>query len=114
MWDRLVSKYVPHTALSLLKLKSTFHDSLLESMKKEPNEWILYLEGLQICMNKFGLKGNITDKDFMTHVLNNLPKEYNLILGLEIHLSLIGVDVLTIDVICKKIDHQYKKIKKKK
>ena len=28
-WDRLVSKYAPHTASSLLKLKSRFHNSKL-------------------------------------------------------------------------------------
>ena len=35
-------------------------------------------------MNKFGLKGNISNKDFMIHVLNYFPKEYNVIYdGLE-------------------------------
>ena len=33
-WDRLVSKYAPHTASSRLKLKSEFHDSKLESIDK--------------------------------------------------------------------------------
>ena len=37
-WDRLVSKYALHTALSLLKLKSEFHNSKLESTDKDPNE----------------------------------------------------------------------------
>ena len=37
-WDRLVSKYAPHTALSLLKLKSAFHNSKLESIDKDPDE----------------------------------------------------------------------------
>ena len=33
---------------------------------------------------EFGQKGNVSDEDFMIHVLNNLPKEYNVILdGLE-------------------------------
>ena len=51
IWDRLVSKYAPHTALSLLKLQSEFHNSTLDSMEKDPDEWILHLEGLQIQMN---------------------------------------------------------------
>ena len=45
-WDRLVSKYAPHTASSLLKLKSKFHNSRLESIDKDPDEWISHLEGL--------------------------------------------------------------------
>ena len=39
-WDRLVSKCAPHTALSLLKLKSDFHNSRFESIEKEPDKWI--------------------------------------------------------------------------
>ena len=44
---RLVSKYALHTALSLSKLKSELHNSKLESIEKDPDEWILNLEGVQ-------------------------------------------------------------------
>ena len=37
-WDRLGNKYAPHTASSLLKLKSEFHKRKLYSIKKDPNE----------------------------------------------------------------------------
>ena len=51
----------------------------------------------------------------MIHVLNNLPKEYNVILdGLENHLTATGENALTIDSICKKLNHRYKKIKSKR
>ena len=79
MWDRLVTKYAPHTASSLLKLKSEFHNSKSELIKRDPDDWILNLEWLRIQMSKFGLKGKITDEDFMIHVINNLPKEYDVI-----------------------------------
>ena len=46
--DRLVSKYAPHAALSLLKLKNEFHNSKLESIEKDLDELISNLEGLQI------------------------------------------------------------------
>ena len=36
--DRLVSKYAPHTASSLLKLRSKFHNKKLELMEKDPNQ----------------------------------------------------------------------------
>ena len=78
--DRLVSKYALHTAVSLLKLKSEFQNSKLESIEKVLDKWILNFEGLQIQMNEFMLKGNIAEKDFMIHVLNNFPKEYGTIL----------------------------------
>ena len=74
-WDRLVSKYALHTASSLLKLESQSHNSKLESMEKDTDKWILNLEWLQICMNEFRQKVNITDEDFMIHVLKNLPGE---------------------------------------
>ena len=103
-------KYASHTALSLLKLESEFHICKFDSIEKDPNEWISNLEGLQIWMNEFGIKGNIANKDFMIHILNNLPKEYDVILdGLENHLMVSGENVLTINVIHKKINHQYEK-----
>ena len=35
-------------------------------------------------MNEFDLKNIVTDKDFMIHVLNNMPEEYYVMLdGLE-------------------------------
>ena len=33
--------------------------------------------GLKIQINIFSIKGGITDKDFMIHILNNLPEECN-------------------------------------
>ena len=72
-WDRLVSKYVPHTASSLLKLKSKFYNSKLNSIDKDLDKWISHLNGLQIQMSEFRQKGSVSDEDFMIHVLNNLP-----------------------------------------
>ena len=51
----------------------------------------------------------------MIHVLNNLPKDYDVILnGLNNCLTATGDDVFTINVIPKKMNHQYEKIKNKK
>ena len=72
MWDRLISKHAPHTASSLLKLKSEFRISKLESMEMNTDEYILTLEGLRVRTSKLSLKGNITDEDFMINILNNL------------------------------------------
>ena len=38
VWERLISKYAPHTAFFLLKFKNDFHNSKLASIKKDPNE----------------------------------------------------------------------------
>ena len=108
----LVNKNTPHTASSLLKLKSEFHNNKLDSIKKGPDEWISTLGKLQIWMSKFRLRG--TDEDFMIYVLNNIPMECNVILDvLKISLTSSGDDTLTVKVIQEKLNCQYKKIKTK-
>ena len=57
-------------------------------------------------------KGNVSDDDFMIHVLNNFPKKYDIILdGLENCLTSSGDDALMIQVIREKLNHRYKKIR---
>ena len=66
-------------------------------------------------MTKFSQKGNVSDKDFMIHILNNLLEEYDVIFnGLENHLIATGENALTIDSIHEKPNHRYEKIKSKK
>ena len=102
-WNRLVIKYAPHTTSSLLKLKSKFHNSNLESIKKDQDDWISNLEGLRIHMCEFGQNGSFTDKDFMILFLNNFPKEYDVILdGLKNCLLASGDNALIIEVIHEK------------
>ena len=61
-------------------------------------------------MNEFRQKGSVSDKDFMIHILNDLPEDYDAILNwLENHLMATGDKALTKDMICKKLNHQYKK-----
>ena len=65
-------------------------------------------------MKKFRLKGSITENDFMIHVLNNMPKDYDVILDrLENHLTATGDDEMTIDF-SQKIESTVQKIKIKK
>ena len=74
-WDRLVAKYAPKTAPSLLKLKKKFENSKLGNADAHPDEWITDLESLRNDMDKISLTAKMTDQDFMIHVLNNLPVE---------------------------------------
>ena len=52
-WDRLVAKYSPKTAPSLLKLKKNFANSQLESVDKHPDEWMTELESLRNEIEQF-------------------------------------------------------------
>ena len=89
---------MPHTALSLLKLKSELHNSKLDSVEKDTDEQILNSEELKIFMMKFCLKSDITNKDFIIHILN-LHEEYDISLyGLENHLMTSVHNTLTIEV----------------
>ena len=51
----IINVYAPHTALSLLKLMSKFHNSKVDSVEEDLGEWISNLEGLGIFMAGFGL-----------------------------------------------------------
>ena len=107
-----VNRYAIYTALSLLKLKSEFFNSKLELIEKNTDGWISNLKGLQIETNDFWLKGSISVENFMIHVLNDQPKEYDNILdGLENCLSSCGNDALSIKVIRARLNHRYKHYK---
>ena len=52
-------------------------------------------------MFEFIPKGNVMDEDFMIHIKNDLPEDYDVILdGLKNHLTSVGLDILTIKIIC--------------
>ena len=61
-------------------------------------------------MNESGQKGSITDEDFMIHVLNNLSKDYDVILNeLNNHVTVPMDDALTINMICEKRKNRKRK-----
>ena len=66
-------------------------------------------------MAEFGLKGKMTDKDFMIHIQNNVPDEYDVYQdGLENCLTSSGSDVFALEVISEKLNNKYLKIKERK
>ena len=112
-WDRLVAKYTPKTAPSLLKLKKKFANSKLESIDVYPNEWITKLESLQNDMDNICLSTKMSDQDFLIHILNNLPEEYDVVLdGLESRLMLDESDKnkLTIKDVQDKLNNRYERL----
>ena len=111
-WDRLVSKFALHIALSLLKLKSNSTTSSWSQLIRTPTNGFFIWKSLEF---EFGQNGSITDEDFMIHILNNLPEDYDVILkGLENHLTATWDDALTINVIQRRLNHMHEKIKNKK
>lgn len=113
-WDRLVAKYAPKTAPSLLKLKKQFANSSLQR-EVHPDEWITDLESLRNDMDSISLSSKMNDQDFMIHILNNLPEEYDVILdGMESRLMLPDSDPnkLTIENIRDKLNNRFERIAK--
>ena len=112
-WDRLNSKYESKTVPSLLKLKKNFANSKLESVENNPDEWISELESMRNEIDKINLSTQMSDQDFMIHVLNNLPVEYDVVLdGMESRLLLANSDPkkLTIEDIRAKLNNQFDRI----
>ena len=73
-WARLTAKYVPNIAPIKLELKSEFQHSKLWDATQGPDTWISDLESLRAQLKE--IKLDILDEDFMIHVLNGLPAEY--------------------------------------
>jgi len=73
-WKCLCDKYVLNMAPIKLELKSEFQCTKLWDASEDPDVWISNLES--ICTRLADMKAGITDEDFMVHVLNGLPREY--------------------------------------
>ena len=108
--DRLIDKYALQVASYILKLKSKVHNSKLESTRK----WFSNLEGLQIQMNWFRLRGINSNKIFIICIINTFPEEYDIILNRhQNHLITSDNHSLTIEVIREKLNHRCQNIKNK-
>jgi len=113
-WDRLCSKFEPNTAPSLLKLRKIFANSKLDSADKDPDVWITNLEALRQRMDEIGLVGRMSDMEFMIHVLNNLPEEYDVVLdSLENRLVSTGEERLTLESLREKLNSRFERITSK-
>jgi hypothetical protein len=59
----------------MVKLDKQFRDSSLKK-GEDPEVWITQLEDISVRLEEMGLE--ISEKQFMIHVLNNLPPDYDL------------------------------------
>ena len=78
-WERLKNKYEPISAPSMVKLEKQFRDLSLKK-NQDPEVWITELEDLRVRLEEMG--SNISDDQFMIHILNNLTSDYELQLAL--------------------------------
>ena len=73
-WKSLKRRFDPKTSSNKLKLKKEFTNSSLTDWKKDPADWITELEKIRSQLSSMGHE--ISDEDFIIHVLANLPEEY--------------------------------------
>ena len=72
--------YEPNTASSNLDLKERYENSALVSIDEDPDEWIMEFENLQAQIDDIKCSSLMTNRDFLVHVLKNLPEEYDIVL----------------------------------
>ena len=75
-WSNLKWKYEGRSLTEQLALQQEFYGSKLEDITKDPDEWISTLDKLRKRLNK-DFKCNITDRDLLIQVINNMPDEYD-------------------------------------
>ena len=68
------AKYAPNMAPIKLELKSEFQKTKLRDASEDPDVWISNLESIRARLKD--LSADISDEDFIVHVLNGLPAEY--------------------------------------
>ena len=77
-----------------------YQNSKLERTEIDPRDWISLLEGYQTGIETIDMTLAISKKDFMLHILNNLPKEYDSILdGFENQFGETAKNALMLEII---------------
>ena len=76
-WDRLKMKFESKQAPTRLMLRKEFYNKKLSSISEDPDEWITELEDLRLRMQSAGSR--MSNMDLVEHILNSLPKEYDIV-----------------------------------
>jgi len=109
-WKRLKDKYAPKVAPKKMELKSEFQRSCLKNVGDDLDEWITNLEGIRSKLKDMG--SDISDEDFLIHVLNNLPSEYEVqVSKLEDKLGS-AMNALTIEDVRNELNLKYARMKR--
>lgn len=103
-WQRLSKKFEPKSAPSRMSLKKKFLSMKLKT-KEDPDVWLTRLEDLKGQL--VNANARMDDDDVLEHALNNLPKEYEIVVApLEKRLSA-QVDPLTIEELREELNLKY-------
>ena len=100
-----IKKIDPTKEASKIRLSNKFAKNDLNYVTRYPEDWVSDLELLIGDLRKLGFI--IDDVEIMTHILSNLPEEYeNIFENLEKELDYY-IDMLTIKIIWDKLSAKY-------
>ena len=74
MWKKVSRKFEPNTEASKTRLRKKFAKFKLYDITRNPEEWVTELDLLRGDLQK--LYVHIDNSEIMTHILSNLPEEY--------------------------------------
>ena len=74
-WMRLVDRYQPTSTAELLRKTRKFQEAKLRQ-GSDPTNFLLYMTQLQIDIKRLDLDAGVTDRLYMSQVINNLTTEY--------------------------------------
>ena len=109
-WSNLKARYESSTPATKIQLKKEFNDSKLEDATTDPDEWIADMERIRQRLKT--LKAEIEDEDFIIHILNNLPNEYeNMVEAMEVEME-DTTKKLELKTVRERLRAKYQRIKK--
>lgn len=112
-FKRLKDKFDRSSMPTLLALQNQWQNSRLKSVKMDPDEWILKMEELKEKINRISPR-KLTEHDMLIQILNNLPKEYDIVIErLEDQLE-DEENKLTLETLREKLCLKYERFKRKK
>ena len=110
-WERLCKKYDSKSVTKRLMLRRKFEEMKLKSASKDPDLFITELEEIQSQLAE--TKSFLTDEQLLEHVLNNLPKEYDVVIAkVEDRLGATS-NPLTIEELRDELSRRYERMRMK-
>jgi len=79
-WENLLEIFQPKTMSNKVELIKEFMNSVLNDSSRNLDMWIDELENIRKRLKEVGVSK--TDEEMVMHVMNNLPKEYNVLVEL--------------------------------
>jgi hypothetical protein len=95
--EKLIKKFMPKTAPTLVKLHKEFYSSSITKLSpgSDPDVWMTELERIRLRMEEMG--SQMSDNQFIVHVVNNLTPEYDVVVDVNNSRIDLSTNPLTID-----------------